>query len=350
MPERFDELLAELVDTTARATRAPGAEAARRRGRQRRNRLRLGAGVLSVALLGGAGAVAAVSLGAGPQHTPTGYAATATGSPQMPPATATPPNPTGSPLPGFATRTANPAPHTTGAPGPTGSENTQTPANPHTLVPGAWIGAAGLPFGSGDGGGWQTVTASLGGGTTALGDSVFAGSPLESCTDLMGTTALAPLGREASEQVREFDGTGDFSVGGRAVPAYAQQQILFYPDAATALSAWGSLAADFDACKAQMTGVSPTTGTAQYGSVQQTLNQPDAQCWSTLATNTNTNTQPSSDGDLIHFCFVRSGALLTVVDVDVHQDGSFSTVGFGSIDQQLTAELRQALAAFGTRG
>lgn len=355
MSEHFDEMLDGLVETAARSASPPGAEAARRRGRQRRNRQRLAASALSLALMGGAGGIAAVSLGGGPQHAPTAaYTATPSASARVPIVTSSAPSPTGSASPsGSATHTAPPASTaTTGAPSSNsapagGSQNTPAGTNPDVLVPAAWLSAAQMPFGSGAGGSWQAQNETPVGDSTALGDSVYeTGSPVEFCTELTGGTGLTPLGDGASEQVRQFDGEGSFSVGGQAIPAYATQQILFYRNSSAAQSAWDSLSSDFNACAQQMTATSPTTGTSQYGPVQQTLDQGDAQCWSTLSTGT--STPSSTDGILLHWCFVRSGNLITAADVDVHQDGSFSVVGFGSVDPGLVSALGQALAVYNT--
>jgi hypothetical protein len=62
MPDPFEDLLSGLVDSAANAAREPGAEAAKKRGRQRRNRRRVAASTLSVALLGVLGGVAALNV------------------------------------------------------------------------------------------------------------------------------------------------------------------------------------------------------------------------------------------------------------------------------------------------
>lgn len=83
MSEEFDDLLASAVAHAASVARAPGATAARRRGRQRRARQRLAASTAFVALLGGAGTIAASSLG-GPAGVPTANAAHSTSATDAP--------------------------------------------------------------------------------------------------------------------------------------------------------------------------------------------------------------------------------------------------------------------------
>ena len=358
MPENFGEQLSGLVDAAASATGAPGAEAARRRGRQRRNRRRAAASTLALALICGAGSAAALTLGNGPQHTPAADpSAVPSASPASTPSTPSTPSirivqtqvpsasvVTGQDLgtPSDVSPSINPDPAPSG---PVGYRTTTTSLDPQVVVPAAWLSAGQMPFAAD--GGYQLTRAT----GSQLGDSVaFDDPPLEFCDEDISGTALSALGDGASgQQLREFFSQGSVLHVGQAIAAYPAQQLLFYPDAATAQSAWDRLPADFASCKQQMTAVDPTSGTSLTGWVQQTVNEPDAECWSTLTTGT--DQQSSSNGGLTHYCFVRSGSLIAAVLVDVHEDGSFSLVDFGPTDTSTISALRHALTAgYGSTG
>jgi len=317
MSDRFDDLLSGAVDTATRAASAPGAETARRRGSARRTRRRLAASAMSLVLLGAVGGMAAVTLGGTSQHTPAG-----------------------SPTPGASqswTVISSPNPH----PG-TSQGSTAAVPNPDTVVLSAWLTAAQLPLGAGYSGTWviQPTEGTVG---ALLSDSVYKVQPAaEFCSELITGSALSTVGTGAEgQQYRSFDASQSFTVTGQAQAGYADQQILFFPTAAAAKSAWNTLPTDFAGCKQQLTIASSTNGGQSTGWVQQTVNQSDAECWSTLATGT--STQSTADGILVHFCFVRAGKLITAVNVSVHQDGSFSVVDFGSTDPTTVSDLRQAL-------
>jgi hypothetical protein len=347
MPENFGDQLAGYVDAASGATGAPpGAEAARKRGRQRRTRRRAAASALALALICGAGSAAALTLGNGPGHMPaTGPSAVPSASvpavPSVPPAAATTVAPTLS-TPSHLSPSVDPDPATSG---PVGEQTATTAPSPEVLVPVAWLGASQMPFA--DDGDYQLTEAT----GSQLGDSVALDRPpIEMCDEDINGTALSALGDGTSgQQLREFFSQGNVLPEGQAIAAYPAQQLLFYPNAATARSAWDALPADFASCKQQMTGVDPSSGISLIGSVQQTVAEPDAECWSTLTTGTGGSS--TSNGDLTHSCFVRSGSLIAAVDVDVHDDGSFSLVDFGPTDASTISALRQALTAgYGSSG
>lgn len=154
MSENFDELLSGVVDSAGGAARKPGAEAARKRGRQRRSRQRLAASALTVVVLGGAGSVAAFSLqhngsvGKVPAANSSGSAlatVTATGPSPSPSdsASTAPTAPTASPTADVATASTT----TTTTSTPTAS----SPSTSQTLwsaVPGSWLSPSQVPLNS----------------------------------------------------------------------------------------------------------------------------------------------------------------------------------------------------------
>lgn len=350
MPENFGDQLGGLVDAAASATGAPGAEAARKRGRRRRNRKRAAASALALALICGAGGAAALTLGNGPQQTPAvgpsavPSASTVTGSAtvptMLPSAATTMAQALGTPSDVSPSIDPDPA-----ASGSVGDQTTTTPPNPQVVVPAAWIGAKDLPFA--EDGTWQPATAT----GAPLGDSVYSPHPpIEPCNeDIAGTALSAVAGGASAQQYRAFSSQGIDLHAGQAIAAYTAQQLLFYPDAAAAQAAWNTLPADFAACKQQITGTDPTTGTDLTGWVQQTLSFSNTRCWSTLATRT--DQQSTSNGELTHYCFGRSGSLIAAFEVRIHQDGSFSVVDFSTADATTTLLLQATLdAELGTMG
>lgn len=335
MPERFDNLLSDAVETAGRAAHAPGAAAARARGRRLRNQRRVTAAALSLTLLAGV-STAAVTLGGrlgGSTDTATVASSgpTASSSPRFTPSTI----PSGT--------SASPSRSSSTGTTPSGSQSPTNVPQPGTVVAAAWLSAGQMPFGTGYQGSWQVSTDTEG---TMLGDSVYRESaPMALCSEDIGTAPSTALSKGLTgDQFKVFTGQG-ILVTGQAVAAYPSQETLFYPSSAAAKSAWNELPVAFSVCKKQITGTNPTTGLYLTGSVQQTLDEGDAACWSTLTT------PPSSiqnaHGQVMHACFVRSGSLITVVTIQVHDDDSFSEVGFGSIDSATISALRQALSAYG---
>lgn len=180
--------------------------------------------------------------------------------------------------------------HGNTASGPASGQSTSTAPNPDVVVPAAWLSASQLPFAAD--GDYQPTEAT----GSQLGDSVALDRPpIEFCDEDITGTALSALGDGAAgQQLREFFSQGNVLHVGQAIAGYPAQQLLFYPDAAAAQSAWEALPADFASCKQQMTAVDPTSGTSLTGWVQQTVAESDAACWSTLTTGT--DQQSTSNG------------------------------------------------------
>lgn len=179
MSERFDDLLSGAADFAAGAAREPGASAARERGRKRRNHQRLAASALSLALLGGVGGIAAVSVGHG-GGTPVANS-TASTSPTVsvwPSVSASPSTkPTSSATPSMTgTRTtptgsaSAPAATTTKSGSSAGtSQSPPTVTDPATYVAGAWLAASRMPLAQPGVTTWTTDSNGVG---TKLGSSV----------------------------------------------------------------------------------------------------------------------------------------------------------------------------------
>lgn len=347
MPDSFDSLLTGAVDTATQAARAPGATAARARGRQRRSRRRITAAALAVVLLSGAGAAAAVSVNGGHHGVPSAVT-TPTASSFASPTT----SPSAGPTPDTSASTTANAGATSGSPSapssasttPSGAQSPVTVPSPGTFVAGGWLSTNQLPFGTGYQGGWRLLTDSSG---TLLPESVYEqSSSLLYCGEDMTGQSLSTMSHDLSgAQYREFDGQ-NLWVTSQVIGAYASQQTLFYPSSAAAQSAWATLNSDYEACPQQMTGYDPTSGIQLTGSAQQTVNESDAQCWSTLDVSTAQMKDPP--GDFMHVCLVRSGSLISAATVLLHQSPSLSPVDFGPLDTAAIAALRQALSAYDT--
>ncbi|MBR7835318.1 hypothetical protein KDL01_18740, partial [Actinospica durhamensis] len=175
MSENFDELLSGVVDSAGGAARKPGAEAARKRGRQRRSRQRLAASALTVAVLGGAGTVAAFSL----QYNGSSGKVPAADSSRSAVATVTSASP--SPSPSFSASTAPTAPTTSPTTGvatastTTSAPTTSSPSTSQTLwsaLPTGWLSPSQVPL---DG----TLRWTGGGSSTVLsGVALMSQSPI----------------------------------------------------------------------------------------------------------------------------------------------------------------------------
>jgi hypothetical protein len=190
-----------------------------------------------------------------------------------------------------------------------------------------------------------------GGVGTVVGGSVYEQTVQKytannSCSSIATASALGNGLSEAltGAQVQVFQSSNFGKVWpDGTIPAHASQYALFYPNATAATAAMNALSADYAACKAQVTGSDPATGTTLAGSVQQTVNDGSAQCWTLLAA------QPGStvaNGTIDHTCFVRSGAMIGTVTVSINQVSSLSTVSFTSSDSTVVPELEQDLAAY----
>ncbi|HTJ68025.1 MAG TPA: hypothetical protein VL551_10880 [Actinospica sp.] len=340
MSDRFDDLLSGVVDTATDAAREPGAAAARKRGRQRRNHKRLAASTLSVVLLGAIGGVAAVSV-----HNTNGVpAAHVTGTAVATSAPATPsPTVTVTSSPSSTPTTGASSPSSTAGSTTATSGASTTVVNPAQYVANAWLNASQMPLALPGYTDWQ-LNSNVNG--TRIGGEVFANPVSQSptwCMD-MGMGGLSGLsdGLKGS-QIEMFSGSNRDKIRTDGIiPADTFQSALFYQNAADAEAAMNGLAADFATCKNQVTALDPTTGTNLVGSIEQTANQTDAQCWSVLAVPA-THANP---GTLDHDCFVSSGSIVELVNIEVNEDSSFNTQSFTATDTALIPELRQALQAY----
>lgn len=216
--------------------------------------------------------------------------------------------------------------------------------NPGGYVAGAWLGVGQMPLALAGYTDWQ-VDSSVGG--TRLGAEVFATVPAQSPTGCMdiGLGGLSSLGNGLEgAQIEMFSGSNsDKMRADGVIPAYAHQAVFFYPNAADADAAMNGLAADFATCKNQVTGTDPTTGTKLVGSIQQTADQAGAQCWSVFAIGA---TSASGPGTLDHDCFVQSGSLIELVNVEVNSVPSLSTQSFTTTDTALIPELQHDLQQY----
>lgn len=133
---------------------------------------------------------------------------------------------------------------------------------------------------------------------------------------------------QAHEQMRAYIGMPEPRIDGQSGDAFAAQRTLFYRDAAATQAAWNSLPSNIEACDAHTTASASAGGAIRYSSAQMTAHDgDDAQCWSTLTTYS--GSPPPSIGVLIHWCFVRSGDVITVVNLQLGGVGSYATIGFG---------------------
>jgi hypothetical protein len=225
MSEDFDELLSGAVDSAANAAHKPGAAAARKRGGQRRTRQRLAASTLAIALLGGVGSVAAVSLG----HTARTPVVSATGTASLPPSptgsASTSPSPSLSSTPSTSSSpTGSPSSTstssgTTGTTGPTGS----------TSATETWLTASQVPFDSAMN--WIAGSPSSCAGTELVFMPYYAGG----CSE--HTDAGAPHPATKMDTLI-YSSTGAPTGDGAWIAPAAAQTFYTYPSAADAQSAY----------------------------------------------------------------------------------------------------------------
>jgi hypothetical protein len=344
MPERFDDLLSGAAESAARAAREAGADAARRRGRQRRNRRRLAASTMSVALLATVGGVAAVAV----DRERAGGAAVGVASASAASSTlSAKPSASVSATAGSASAAASAtasgsAAASSASPSAATSSPSSAAVDPNRYVAGAWLSRSQMPLALAGYTDWQFETNTVG---TRIGGEVFATGPDQSATWCMtvGLGELSGLGDGLEGgQVEMFAASQDGQTrADGTVPGYAHQAVFFYRDAAHAADALHGLAADFAACKSQVTGIDATTGHKLVGSTERTAQQGDAECWSVLAL----GTDPDSD-ILDHDCFVRSGSIIEQVNVEIRRVPALSTVNFTSPDAVVIGELQQELRQY----
>ena len=225
MSEDFDELLSGAVDSAANAARKPGAAVARKRGGQRRTRQRLAASTLAIALLGGVGSVAAVSLG----HTARTPVVSATGTASLPPSptgsASTSPSPSLSSTPSTSSSptgspsSTNTSSGTTGTTGPTGS----------TSATETWLTASQVPFDSAMN--WIAGSPSSCAGTELVFMPYYAGG----CSE--HTDAGAPHPATKMDTLI-LSSTGAPTGDGAWIAPAAAQTFYTYPSAADAQAAY----------------------------------------------------------------------------------------------------------------
>jgi hypothetical protein len=329
MTERFDDFLAELVNSATDAAAAPGSAAARARGKQRRNRHRLAASTLALVLLAGVGGVAANAFGDnGGAPVQVGRSSPATATPSPTGVASTPPSipPATPPAPTVHPSTANPT---------TGSV-----PSPSTIVPGAWIPEHDLPYAN------QVAWTEYGDTVEVHPGGSLAGIPVDE-TDLCELTGMA-AGMTGS-QTDAFAGpdNGGYVTNTPASQVYGaitSQRAYFYSSSAAATAAWGTLPADYAVCATQ-NGYDPTTGVTHVSTMQRTLDQSHDQCW----TDRIEASGASGGGSLTLTCFVRSGSLIGIVYTALHQfnqNADFSAIDASAYNTSTTHSLQAALAAY----
>jgi hypothetical protein len=195
---------------------------------------------------------------------------------------------------------------------PSGTTPPVTVPGPGRYVAGAWLSPAQLPFARA---GYTTWDHESGIGTL-LGGSAYEQTAQQytvtsSCSSIGSASALGDglgqgLGQGlAGAQVQVFQSSNSGKIWpDGTIPAHASQY---------------ALSADYASCETQVTRPDPATGATLAGSVQQTVNDGSAQCWTLVAA------QPGSTaaiGTADHTCFVRSGAMIGTVTVSVNQVGS----------------------------
>jgi hypothetical protein len=346
----FDTTLSDAIDLAAGAAQTPGASAARIRGRKRTVRKRIAVTTTSFALVAVCATVgfkaSSSSYDNGTPKTPSSASispsapapVSATTSPSATPST----HPSATSSPSASSPSAGPTGTT-----PTGTTPPVTVPDPGRYVAGAWLSPAQLPFARAGYTTWdhESGTGTLLGGS-AYGQTAQQYTASSSCSSIAPGSALADgLGQGltgAQVQVFQSSNSGKIWPNG-TIPAYASQYALFYPNAAAATAAMNALSADYASCKTQVTGPDPATGATLAGSVQQTVNNGSAQCWTLLAAQPGSTT---ANGTADHTCFVRSGAMIAAVTVSVNQAGSLSTVSFTASDSTVVPELEQDLAAY----
>ncbi|MCW2934119.1 MAG: hypothetical protein JWM19_5081 [Actinomycetia bacterium] len=345
MSKDFDVTLSDAIDLAAGAAQTPGASAARIRGRKRAVRKRIAVTTTSFALVA---VCATVGFKASSSSHDSGTPA-APSSASISPSASVPVSATtsGSAAPSTHPSTTSTAPAGPTSTTPSGTAPQATVPSPGRYVAGAWLSPTQLPFARAG----YTTWDHAGGVGTLLGGSAYEQTVQQytannSCSSIAAPSALGDgLSKAltgAQIQVFQSSNFGKILPNG-IIPAYASQYALFYPNATAATAAMNALSADYAACKTQVTGSDPATGTTLAGSVQQTVNGGSAQCWSLLAA------QPGSaaaNGTVDHTCFVRSGAMIGTVTVSINQVSSLSTVSFTSSDGTMVPELGQDLAAY----
>jgi hypothetical protein len=338
MSERFDDLLSEVVDSAASTARKPGAAAARKRGRQRLNRQRLAASALSLALLGGAGSIAAVSLnhGAGVPSTNGIGSASPTGSGSPSAATSPTATPSASSSPSSGSSATGTTTDTTQ--GSSTNTNSAPNPNPHTYVTGAWLAAGQLPFGGQLA--WQAsvptvdkLSGNVAEATTPSGPNV-----LDYSGDVCGVPGLQ-TGVTGFQYDLYYAPSGGNKVDGALTASNTDQKIFFYPGSVTATTAWSSISSGLAACATSESGT--VTGVTEVGTVREVSSSADSQCWSNFTSST-----PGQYQNVTNICFVRDGDLIEAASVRLAATGASPIAyDFTQIDTHLVQELTDSAGA-----
>lgn len=357
MSERLNDSLSKAADFAACAAREPGAAAARKRGRKRRNHQRLAASALSLALLGGVGGIAAVSVGHGGGAPVANSTASASPTVSVEPSISASPSTSLSSTPtpsATGTRTAptvpasGPAGTTTqGGSGNGTSQSSPTVTDPDTYVAGAWLAAGQLPLAQPGVTTWDPDQSGVG---TKLGGNVYeqtaafykSSTGIGSCTmTRTGSGVANALGEGLNGvQYEGFQGSNyNKALPNKTIPYVAGEESLFYGSADKARTAFAALPEGYANCKGEISGVDPTTGETVTAQIRQTLDTATAQCWSILV-----------GGAIDHDCYVRSGTLVEMTYLEINEVTSFSAYDFGSIDDTDVSQLQQALEAYAQAG
>ena len=223
-----------------------------------------------------------------------------------------------------------------------GSSQAQGPVpNAGAYVAGGWLTLDQFPYATGYHGNYAFTAVT---GTKLAGNVYRESTPLAYCnTEANGALSGLTEGSDGQQMDGVFTQGVVLGNDPRTSPIAAGgfQQTLFFPNAQDAQNALGTLPADFAYCAKHMGGYWPTTGATIVGSVHQTLDQPDAQCWSTLS-------QPAhgGPGTLTHYCFVQSGSLITDVVTNVNMVSSLTELDLGTVDTNLVNDLHQSLKAY----
>jgi len=327
MSERFEDFVADLVQTSA-ASPAPGPAAARRRAKQRRTRQRLAASTLTLALLGSAGGLAATLDHGG------------SGSVQV--------SHSGTPAPwSSASASPSPADTTTTPSAPSTNSGTGASLVPGTYAPGDWYNATEVPLSS------STITwvpdsdvsgTRIGGDVAEEQPSTGGYSGLSHFGDECQISSLS-TGTSATEyeNYTGYNDNGYLNSADSAIAANFTHLAYFYPSAAAAATAWNEIGSGFTNCAGAETGTDPSTGTHLTGATTRTTSASGTQCWSNVTTPTG---NPAGGGTLDHVCLLQQGNVIAAVDVTVNFSKSayVSTVDYSTFDSSLLHDLSAGLS------
>lgn len=301
MPESFQDLLSDIAQSASTSTNPAGADAARRRGRQRTVRKQFAAGVMAVALIGtSAGLALALAGNQGGAPKPITNSGTPT-----PTVSNTPAPPSTSPSP------SNSSSPSATAPGGTGDLN--------TIVPGAWTPQSQFAINPG---GW---TANMTKPSINTADRQW----FYSCT----TGTLTHLGSNGYQEMT-YKPTSSGTVFS------ADQVLFFFPSTAAAQQALGTIRSDYAHCPEQSVGVN---GVPMTGTVQQTEQLDGGYAWlHTFRTAQGAPGDPANLASDNHEFFVQRGSVVELVWF-----GGDTTVDRQSNDLTFLAALESNLCVYG---